>query len=93
MNDPLQVWERARESLRASMDQNTFSRWIAPLAAKSAKDGSLSLAVGDEWTKFYLETNFDAFIRDAIPPPRRPPRRRSRPRRPSAPPARASSAA
>ena len=66
MNDPVQVWERARESLRASMDQNTFSRWIAPLAAKSAKDGSLSLAVGDEWTKFYLETNFDAFIRDAI---------------------------
>ena len=66
MNDSLQVWERARESLRSSMDQNTFSRWIAPLVAKAAKDGSLLLAVGDEWTKFYLETNFDAFIRDAI---------------------------
>ena len=66
MNDPLQVWARASESLRASMDQNTFSRWIQPLVPSVAKDGSLVLSVGDEWTKFYLETNFDAFIRDAI---------------------------
>ena len=58
MDDPVQIWARAREALRGTMDPGEFSRWIEPLAPSAAEDGSLRLGVGDDFAKSWLEDNY-----------------------------------
>ena len=66
MDDPVKCWDRAREALRGSMDPATFSRWIEPLAARAAEDGSLRLGVGDDFAKIWLENNFGTQVEAAL---------------------------
>ena len=66
MDDPVKCWNRAREALRGSMDPATFSRWIEPLAARAAEDGSLRLGVGDDFAKIWLENNFGTQVEAAL---------------------------
>ena len=66
MKTPLSVWETARARLRDTLDPDTFSRWIAPLVPLEAADGSLALAVGDDFTKLWIKNNYDGYVDDAI---------------------------
>lgn len=66
MKTPLSVWETARARLRDTLDPDTFSRWIAPLVPLEAADGSLALAVGDDFTKLWIKNNYDGYVDDAV---------------------------
>ena len=66
MNNPLSVWETARARLGATLDPDTFSRWIAPLVPMEGEGGSLALAVGDDFTKLWIKNNYDGYIDDAV---------------------------
>ena len=66
MNKPLEVWETARSRLENTLDPDTFSRWIAPLAALEGDGGRLALAVGDDFTKLWIKNNYDGYIDDAV---------------------------
>ena len=66
MDDPVKSWSLAREALRGSMDPATFSRWIEPLVARSADDGSLRLCVGDVFAQIWLENNFGTHVGAAL---------------------------
>jgi chromosomal replication initiator protein DnaA len=52
------VWAAARGKLRDILDDDTFERWISVMEPVSFADGKLTLAVGNEMEKIWIDSNF-----------------------------------
>ena len=66
MQNPESAWQKVSDRLKETLGADTHGRWIAVLAPVSTpEEDSLLLAARDEWTKFWIEQNWLAFIRAA----------------------------
>lgn len=66
MQNPESAWQKVSDRLKETLGEDTHGRWIAVLAPVSTpEEDSLLLAARDEWTKFWIEQNWLAFIRAA----------------------------
>lgn len=60
------IWERVKESLKASMAENIFSLWIEPIEYVQMKDDCLYLASPDRYFSAYLKQNFLGVITEKL---------------------------
>ena len=60
-----EIWSAALTRLKASLDVDVFSRWIAVISPVSLRDGVLALAVDNEMLKMWVENNYLPYILDA----------------------------
>lgn len=60
------IWATALGRLKASLDTDVYSRWIAVLTPVSLLDGVLTLAVDNEMLKMWVENNYLSYIVDAV---------------------------
>ncbi len=61
-----EIWEAALGRLKASLDGDVFTRWIAVISPVSFKDGTLTLAVDNEMLKMWVENSYLTYIVDAV---------------------------
>ena len=66
MDKHMVVWDAALERLKASLDGDVYSRWIAVIAPVSLEEGLLTLAVDNEMLRMWVDNNYIPYIDDAL---------------------------
>lgn len=63
---PEQLWKTASNTLQGMLNPELFNRWFAPIKAVEISNGTLVLAVANEFSQIWLQDNFLPLIREAI---------------------------
>ncbi len=64
--DVREVWKKACKHLSDVLHEDVFSRWIAIIEPLSLSDGTLTLAVDNDFYQTWLEENYLSLIESAI---------------------------
>jgi chromosomal replication initiation ATPase DnaA len=64
--DVHEVWKKACKHLSDVLHEDVFSRWIAIIEPCSLNDGTLTLAVDNDFYQTWLEENYLSLIESAI---------------------------
>ncbi len=60
------VWGAAQEHLRARLDPDVYSLWMAPLSARGRNGDSLVLEVANEFSGTWLKDNYAGVLQEAL---------------------------
>jgi chromosomal replication initiator protein len=60
------LWKDACGTLRSMLSAELFSRWFAPIRPVEVSDGTLVLAVANEFSRIWLQDNFLSLVREAV---------------------------
>jgi chromosomal replication initiator protein len=60
------LWKEACGTLRTMLSAELFNRWFAPIQPIELRDGTLVLAVANEFSRIWLQDNFLPLIREAV---------------------------
>ncbi len=60
------VWKEACGTMRTMLSAELFSRWFAPIQPMELRDGTLVLAVTNEFSRIWLQDNFLPLIREVV---------------------------
>lgn len=60
------VWKDACGSLREMLSVEMFNRWFAPIKPIEQRDGTLTLAVANDFSRIWLQDNFLPLVREAV---------------------------
>jgi chromosomal replication initiator protein len=60
------LWKDACGTLRTMLSAELFRRWFAPIQPLDLRDGSLVLAVANEFSRIWLQDNFLPLVREAV---------------------------
>jgi chromosomal replication initiator protein len=60
------TWEQIKENLEKRLDAEAYKNWVLQTSFVAAKGDSLTVAVPDETTKFWLESEYADLILQAI---------------------------
>ncbi len=59
------VWKEACRTLRTMLNAELFNRWFVPIQPIEVRDGTLVLAVANEFSRIWLQDNFLSLVREA----------------------------
>jgi chromosomal replication initiator protein len=57
------AWNRAKESLKESMDQKSYALWVKPLRFLDSDAGAIYLGCPNKFTRSWLQENYAALFR------------------------------
>jgi len=60
------VWKEACGTLRTMLSAELFNRWFVPIQPIELRDGTLVLAVANEFSRIWLQDNFLSLVREAV---------------------------
>jgi len=60
------VWKDACGTLRSQLSVELFNRWFAPIKPLELRDGTLVLAVANDFFRIWLQDNFLPLVREAV---------------------------
>jgi chromosomal replication initiator protein len=60
------VWKDARATLRTMLSAELFDRWFATIQSVELRDGTLVLALANEFSRIWLQDNFLSLVREAV---------------------------
>ncbi len=60
------LWKEACDELRAMLSTEMFNRWFAPIKPLEVRDGTLFLAVANDFSRIWLQDNFLPLVRESV---------------------------
>jgi len=66
MESQNRLWKEASATLRTMFSSELFNRWFAPIQPIELRDGTLVLAVANEFSRIWLQDNFLPLVREAV---------------------------
>jgi len=60
------IWKEASGALRMMLSAEMFNRWFAPIQSVDYREGTLFLAVPNEFSRIWLQDNFLPLVREAV---------------------------